>query len=244
MRCFYLPQAELAAGKPVTLPERLVNHLTRVLRLPAGTRIELFDGQGRVAAAVLRDAASADIETVTSCPAPSCRLTLIQGLPKGDKLELILQKGTELGVNRFCLVEMERSVGRLPGAKQARRLERWQRIVEEAARQCRQFHLPQLCVGDSFAAALAGRDAALKIMLWEEQGTSLTPVLPAVAPAEAVVVVGPEGGISRNEVEQAENLGYQPVGLGPRILRTETAGLAVMSILQYLYGDLALGRTR
>ena len=244
MRCFYLPDKPLQSGQRVALPQRLVKHLGRVLRLTAGNRIELFDGCGRVAEAVLLDEENAEIEQVSSCPPPPCRLTLIQGLPKSDKLELILQKGTELGVETFRLVEMERSVGRMPGKKEARKRERWERIIEEAARQCRQFYLPKLVIDDSFSEALVESDADLKMLLWEERRQEHSGVHQSPAPQSIAVVVGPEGGISRKEAEQAELLGFCPVGLGPRILRTETAGLAILSILQYLYGDLAPVRRR
>jgi len=242
MRCFYLPEPELCGGAIVSLPEELRRHLQTVLRLQAGDRIQLFNGAGQVATSILRDDSTIELQDVMNYPAPNCFLTLIQGLPKGDKLELILQKGTELGVNQFYLTTMERSVGLLKSARKAKRLERWQKIIQEAARQSKQYHLPQLEADTLLPNVLSTVKADLKLLLWEESAKPLEAVLPQLPPQRIAVVVGPEGGISQQEVLQAEAEGYRPVSLGPRILRTETAGLAIMTILQYLYGDLALGQ--
>jgi len=241
MRCFYLPEPELCRGAIICLPDDLSRHLYMVLRLQPGDRIQLFNGVGQVARSILRDNSTAELEDVVDYPVPNCFLTLIQGLPKGDKLELILQKGTELGVNQFCLTTMERSVGLLKSDRKEKRLQRWQKIVQEAARQSKQYHLPQLEV-ETFSGVLSTVNADLKLLLWEESATPLGDVLPQLVPQRIAVVVGPEGGISQQEVAQAKAEGYQPVSLGPRILRTETAGLAIMTILQYLYGDLASGQ--
>jgi 16S rRNA (uracil1498-N3)-methyltransferase len=242
MRCFYLPEPKLCRGTVIGLPNELKRHLKTVLRLLPGERIELFNGLGQLATAILKENSEVELLDVRTSPPPVCSLTLIQGLPKGDKLELILQKGTELGVNRFYLTTMERSIALLKSDRQQKRLDRWQKIIQEAARQSRQYHLPQLVVGTSLPRVLAAAQADLKLLLWEQSEVSLEDVLPQQSPQQVVVLVGPEGGISRQEAEQAIAEGYQAVSLGPRILRTETAGLAIMAILQYLYGDLASAR--
>ena len=239
MRCFYLPEPELRSGAIIRLPNELVKHLQTVLRLQPGDKVQLFDGAGRVATSVLRENSEVELQDVVAYPSPLCSLTLIQGMPKGDKLELILQKGTELGVNKFCLTTTERSVGLLKSDRKQKRLERWQKIIQEAARQSKQYHLPQLVADTSLTRTLSTVEADLKLLLWEESAKPLEDVLPRLAPQRIAVVVGPEGGISPQEAEQARAEGYQAVNLGPRILRTETAGLAIMAILQYLYGDLA-----
>jgi len=241
MRSFYLPGINFVAGCCVELPGELRKHIEKVLRLKPGARVQLFDGKGHFAEAVLLPGALAELAEVAVQPMPPCQITLIQGLPKGDKLELILQKGTELGVNRFILVPMERSVGRLDDSRREGRLERWDKIIQEAARQCRQYHLPQLELAPSFPAALTAAEGDKKLFLWEESSAALATGLTAELPRSVVVVVGPEGGMSAEEAVAAEKLGYCSVSLGPRILRTETAGLAIVAILQYLYGDLAGG---
>jgi 16S rRNA (uracil1498-N3)-methyltransferase len=238
MRLFYLPECDYQVGCAVTLPPPLQHHLAHVLRLAAGTRIRLCDGQGLVAQALLADQKRAEIEKVNRYPAPDCQLTLIQGVPKGDKLDLILQKGTELGINRFVLVTLQQSVGRLKEERRQKQLQRWQRIVQEAARQSGQFYLPEVEVAVTFNDALQAAAGECRLLLWEKGSQSLSQQLPPKRPASMTVVVGPEGGISPAEVERAECCGFVPVKLGPRILRTETAGLAIIAILQYLYGDL------
>lgn len=242
MRCFYLPNVDLKVGLLIDLPSDLQRHINKVLRFQPGTELQLFDGRGRVVDAVLHEQGQVEILQVRVSPEPRCQLTLIQGMPKGDKLELVLQKGTELGVNHFALVEMERSVGHLKAERQGKKVERWQKIIQEAARQSQQYHLPRLDVGLSFSDTLSQIDAQEKLLLWEEGDVPLTAALPQIPVKSAAVVVGPEGGISSQEVELAKSMGYKVVGLGPRILRTETAGLAIMSILQYLYGDLTCGQ--
>ena len=242
MRCFYLPDPELSAGAVIRLPNELKRHLQTVLRLQPGAEFQLFNGEGQVAKAILRENSEVELREVINYPAAFCSFALIQGLPKRNKLELILQKGTELGVNKFYLTTMERSVGYLRFDRKQKQLERWQKIVQEAARQSRQYHLPQLMVGGSLAEVLSTVKADLKLLLWEESTDSLEKVLPQILPQRIAVVVGPEGGISQQEAALAKAEGYQAVSLGPRVLRTETVGLAIMAILQYLYGDLALGR--
>ncbi len=242
MHRFIIPDAQFTAKQLVELPAEVLKHLRTVLRLGAGAQCLLCDGAGLVARAEIQADYRARIQSVASLPAADCHLTLLQGMPKGEKLELVLQKGTELGVNRFLLTPMARSVGRLKPERVDKRMQRWQKIVLEAARQSGQSYLPQLLPQQSFVRALTAVEAELKLLLWEESGRPLSQVLPSAAPRSIIVGVGPEGGVTPEEAGMAEKAGFLPVSLGPRILRTETAGLAVMAILQYLYGDLTKGR--
>ena len=238
MRNFFCPDLLAAVGEHVDLPADLSRHLRTVLRLQAGEEVQLFDGCGQIARARLQLDVTAEILEINHAEPPKIALSLIQGIAKGEKLDLVLQKGTELGVGKFVLTQMERSVGRLKTQRQAKRLQRWQKIVQEAARQSRPPWLPQVEVCTSIAESLEADAAELKLLLWEEGSLPLAKLLPADAPESISVIVGPEGGISQREAEVACAAGYQPVRLGPRILRTETAGLVIISILQYLYGDL------
>lgn len=238
MRCFFLADPPLKDGTTILLPQVLQHHLATVLRLTPGAEVQLFDGRGRVADAILQRDGCAELRLVRVFPQPSFTLTLIQGLPKGDKAELILQKGTELGVNRFLMVPMARSIVRLK--RESRQSHRWEKIIQEAARQCHQYHVPELQPVDTFTNALAATaDSELKLLLWEQSRQPLAAVLADRVPRSITVVVGPEGGISSAEAAQAQLNGYRLVSLGPRILRTETAGLALIAVLQYLYGDLS-----
>jgi 16S rRNA (uracil1498-N3)-methyltransferase len=165
---------------------------------------------------------------------------LIQGLPKGDKMDLILQKGTELGISRFTPLLSGRSVPRLNQDRRDNRRQRWLKIIEEASRQSRRPCLPRLDEVETFDEVLKA-DEGLKLLLWEETCQPLAQVLPTDPPGSAALLVGPEGGFAEAEVARATQAGFVPVSLGPRILRTETAGFTLAAILQYLYGDIGHG---
>ncbi|CAH2030544.1 16S rRNA (uracil(1498)-N(3))-methyltransferase [Trichlorobacter ammonificans] len=226
----------------------LHHHMARVLRLRSGDTVLLVDELGRSHQGVIDQvtqewtavrlvASSAPAATTATVPA----ITVIQGLPRGEKVELVLQKGTELGVHDFFLFRADRSVPRLNGDKLQSRLDRWQRIVAEAARQSERFDQPSVLWHPSAAAAAAAASGAdLKLLLWE-RGTS-APLRDKLAtlpcPARIALAVGPEGGFEAEEVEAFTFWGFMPVTLGERILRTETAALAMTAILQYIWGDI------
>lgn len=245
MRRFFVPPENLRID-PVPLTEEIVHHLGAVLRLPIGAEILLLDGEGRHCRCRLeslgRRAGSARRLECWREAEGALPVRLLQGLPKGDKMDLVLQKGTELGLSAFTPVLAERSVP-VPAAERGekRRL-RWERIIREAAQQSRRAHLPRLGPVLPLAEALEACGEELRLLLWEEESRPLAEVLPAAAPRDVAVLVGPEGGFSAAEVAAARRAGFVPVGLGPRILRSETAGLAVAAVLQYLYGDLGSGR--
>jgi len=241
MHRFFVPH-KLIVGTTVELSNDVLRHLRTVLRLPAGGECELLDGNGTVAKGRIDEDFKISIIGVRQHQEPPCQISLIQGLPKGEKLELVLQKGTELGITRFVPTQMVRSVGRLKPEREQKRLKRWEKIVQEAARQSGQAFLPTLQLERRLEDALATVEADLKLLLWEESDEPLEVVLPEVAPEKISVIVGPEGGITPEEAEKALSAGYKSVSLGARILRTETAGLAIVTILQYLYGDLGKGR--
>jgi len=238
VRRFFVP-AEILQGETVEFPQELLQHL-HVLRLRGGAEIELLDGQGGINVVRIerleRREGSGQIlarrqETDSAFP-----VQLLQSLPKGEKLELVLQKGVELGVSHFTPLLSGRSVSR--GKASTSRHQRWQRVVQEAARQCRRPGIPRLDDVCSLEEGVRRCEAPLRLMLWEEGATPLSDVLPGTAPSSAAVLIGPEGGFAAEEVEVARAAGFVPVLLGPRILRTETAGLAAVTLLQYLYGDL------
>ncbi|WP_305041835.1 16S rRNA (uracil(1498)-N(3))-methyltransferase [Geoalkalibacter sp.] len=238
-RFFVAPEA--LAGDEVELAGEPHHQLTRVLRLAAGEEILLLDGAGlgcrcRIEA-LTKNVVRVRVIARTRAPETAFAVRLIQGLPKSDKMDLILQKGTELGVTAFTPLEAGRSVPRLDEARRLARGRRWEKVVLEAARQCRRPILPRLDAPCSLPEALVG-DEELRLLLWEEESRPLAEVLPAAPPRGAAILVGPEGGLEAREVAAARAAGFVPVAFGPRILRTETAGFAVVAILQYLYGDL------
>ena len=245
MRRFFIQRSMVTDGV-VNVSGELVRHLIKVLRLKVGDRMILADGEGAEYEGVLAsvEGERAYVRITESMPLPDVaaipEISLLQGIPKGDRMELILQKGAELGVNRFVPLLSSRAIPRLTGDKAMERVRRWERIVSEAARQSRRSDIPQVGAIVSLAEALVVADQEVKLLLWE--GESLRGLREVVesrpAPVSVALLVGPEGGFSPEEVAQAKAAGFIPVTLGPRILRTETAGLAVLAILQYVWGDV------
>lgn len=234
MHRFFVPAAQLAADE-LTVGDEVLHHL-QVLRLQPGDEILLLDGSGLICRChlVSSDRRAVHVKVVERWREPESAwpLRLLQGLPKGEKMELILQKGVELGVAAFTPVATSRSVPHK--GKQ----ERWEKIVREAARQSRRSVLPRLDLLQPLAPALESTREELRLLLWEEGSVPLAAALPATRPADGVLLVGPEGGFAAAEAELAVAHGFIPVSLGDRILRTETAGFAVAAILQHRYGDL------
>ncbi len=247
-RRFLAPGADLS-GETVRIEGDLFRHMVKVLRLKIDTPIRLANGRGAECAGIIReigrDHLTVAVEERRAAP-PSggkLRITLIQGLPKGEKMELILQKGTELGVSEVVPFQADRSVSRIPADRQDERLRRWQRIAAEAARQSGRPDIPTVRLARGMDEAVRDGGHDLKLLLWEEErATTLQGAMgDRPRPASIAVIVGPEGGLTEAEAETARRAGFIPVTLGRRILRTETAGIALLAILQYLYGDLGEG---
>ena len=224
---------------------RRFHYLTRVLRLREGDALEVFDGEGhaRDARVARLDAeagwAELSVAALRTLPvAPP--ITLLQGLPKGDKLEWVLQKSTELGVSCVWPVACQRSIVQLSGARADKKVERWQRIAEEAARQCARADVPDVRGPVDVLVAAKALEAGTRLLVLDEEARAvrLGEALAESPDAPLALLVGPEGGLARDEVEALIALGGQPVTLGPRILRTETAGLAALAVVQHLRGQL------
>jgi len=209
-----------------------------VLRMKIGEAIELLTGDGLVHKARLTNLAKdrIDCEIISSGPAdsePKIKVTLAQGLPKGRKMDLIVEKCVELGVHQIIPMLTERTV-----AKEAK-LERWQKIAKEASEQAKRAFIPEIKVPAKFSDVLQLKDQfALALVPWEEEDkTSLKQTLAANRSARAILLlIGPEGGFSKVEVESAIKAGFVSVSLGKRILRTETAGFAALAAITYELG--------
>lgn len=215
--------------------------------MKAGSGVTLTDAEGGRLSGVIEEVGAKSLTVRISAreEAPqlqdqALRITLYQGLPKGDKLDLILQKCTELGAAELVTFEAARSVVKLRGERSASRLERCEKIVQEAARQSGRQLAPKVAIGGNLEQVLRAARHDVKLLLWEgERTTGLREAFePYSAPESVGIVVGPEGGLTPEEVEQAIACGFTPVSLGRRILRTETAGFAMLSILQFHWGDL------
>jgi len=235
------------AEEVVVLADEDHRYLTRVLRLDVGAEVTLFDGKSVEATARIMRIGPRALELKIEERRPVAAIdrphvTIIQGLAKGDKLDFIVQKATELGAARIIPVTTARAVARLDAGaiRTMSRRARWQKIAREASRQSGRLDVPEVegVAALSTAVAASPKDA-LKLMLWEgARQTSLRSQLPAEPPQQIVIAIGPEGGFTVEEVEAARHAGFVAVGLGPRILRTETAALVVLSILGYALGDL------
>lgn len=237
MKRVLLPEA--AAGAMRVSGPRF-HHLAIVLRVRAEEALEVFDGRGQVfdakVVSVEADALTVQLGAPRAVPPPR-RVTVVQGLPKADKLELVLQKGTELGASAFWPVAMKRCVVKLDG-KEEKKLERWRRIVEEAARQCGRADVPEV-LEPVRLAEVAMTDTTVLVLDEAERSLPLSDAVRSVEASRSLaLVVGPEGGLDRSEVDALVEHGALAVTLGPNILRTETAALAALAVIRHLDGLL------
>ena len=238
-------RAEAAAGEHVGFDADEAHHLARVLRLRAGDLVRAVDGHGHELTVRLTDigarGAQGLVVTRTARPTESpLDLTLVQGMVKGDKMEGIIRMATELGVCRVAPIVTERTIARAVPARWPHRLERWRRVAKEAAKQSGRAVIPEIDPPRALAEWLAApRPPGLVVCCWEGETHALDAVLPAGGVERASVIVGPEGGFSEGEVAELRAAGSLVAGLGPRILRADTAGPVALALLQSRYGDLS-----
>jgi 16S rRNA (uracil1498-N3)-methyltransferase len=235
-RRFYVPQDHIRNGA-ATLPSDQAHHLRAVLRLKTGDKVEIFDGEGRGYTGVveLHDAGVQIRDLQEILPQqPAARLILAPALVKAAKFEWMLQKLTELGVSEIAPLHTRFSDIRIPDNKIDSRLERWERIVREAAKQCRRLTAPQVRRPMEFCdfLRLDELSSCTKLMFHEKASESWQPEKNLLH-NPIVVCIGPEGGWEGGEAALAEEAGFRIFSLGPWILRTETAALAAVAIIQY-----------
>lgn len=259
-RFFVSPDALRA--QPVILTGDQAHQVRRVLRLRLGDRVTLLDGEGwaydaRLIALGETDARFQTVQRWQAAGEPAVAITLFQAMLKGERFGWALQKGTEVGVSRFVPLVCERNViDDLDAIDSATKRERWERIIQEAAEQCGRGRLPELLPAQLFAQAvaappqpppsrregIAGGPAALRLIPWEgERAVRLRDALAGCNFAEDArieVFIGPEGGFTEEEVALARRYGVQPVTLGPRILRAETAGVIAAAIILHQAGEI------
>lgn len=235
-----LPLADLTEG-PRTLPPEAARYVARVLRMRAGDVLEAFDPRaGAVAEARVVRAQGDEVEiaiTTVRAEPPQPPLVLVQGYPKGDKLGDVVRDATELGATLVVPAICARSVARPDASKGGAKAERLATIAAEAARQCGRTRAPDIAPPMALADALdlAAAHAAHRFVLWERATLPLGPELSRVDPrAGAAFVIGPEGGLTDEEVDRAESLGFLTRSLGPIVLRTETAATAVLGAYRVL----------
>jgi len=231
-------------GDRVTFEAAAAHHLGRVLRAAVGDVVQAVDPAGALLAVRLTVIAARRAEglIVSRAPLPTespLDLTLAQGVPKGDKMDGIVRMATELGVTRVVPLLTARTVVRLEPARRTSRLGRWQRIAKEAAQQSGRATVPEIGAPRELAPWAREIGATgLLVCLWEEAREGLDGRLPAGPCPRVTVVVGPEGGLTSDEVRGLAESGAVVASLGPRLLRTETAGAVAVALLQSRYGDL------
>lgn len=239
---FYCPALHAAPGLTVALPEQAAHHATRVLRLRSGDAVTLFNGsgaewQGRIAD-IGRNVEVAIESAAAGIAEPDLQITLVQALPSGDKMDWVVQKAVELGAAAIQPVAAKRSVVKLDGERARKRVQHWQEVAISACEQCGRNTVPTVLplLGLQQYLAQARQEAGARFLLMPTQGGSLREL---EAPQGTVsLLVGPEGGFEAAEVEAARSVGFMPLQLGPRVLRTETAGLAALAAMLALWGDL------
>jgi 16S rRNA (uracil1498-N3)-methyltransferase len=232
-------------GDRVKLSREDSHHLLRVMRAEHGAPFIVLAGGMQYDCRLTGADEGVAVGEVLACrPAPGeppVQISLYQGLAKGEKMELVIQHGTELGICEFVPVATSRAIVKLEPKKASERVDRWQKIAREAAEQSRRGAVPRVASVLTWKEAMARAASSSDLVLvpWEEGGAPLRQTLEAHATARRIAVfIGPEGGLSPEEVELAKSVGFLPVTLGPRILRTEMAGLAAAAAIQYALGDL------
>jgi 16S rRNA (uracil1498-N3)-methyltransferase len=234
----HTPQA-LQAGVEIALDEQRSHYLLRVLRLPLGANLIVFNGNGLEYPAVLT-AADKKVARITLAAAltpateSSLHTVLGLGISRGERMDYAIQKSTELGVSVIVPLLTEHCEVKLDGERVEKRLEHWRQISISACEQCGRVRLPRIETPQPLATWVQSNPAGLKLLLDHQQVSRL----PATRPAQGVaLLIGPEGGLSESEIAKAKASGFIGIALGTRVLRTETAPVVALSVLQYLWGS-------
>jgi 16S rRNA (uracil1498-N3)-methyltransferase len=243
MARFFVPQLAIEGGQ-LRVEGEEARHLRKVLRLRVGDAVSVFDGSGREAEGVIeRETTASALIRVDRVTLPgkesSLDVILAQSLLKGEKMDLVVRKAVELGVSAIVPFVSSRSVPSLDDAGKRGRSRRWEKIAVEACKQCGRERIPPVEELQDFERMLrSASPEALRLFLWEEEGERLRTVLGNAGRKGVFFAVGPEGGFSAGEAAAARAEGFVPVTLGRRILRSETASLFLLSVLQYEWGDM------
>ena len=246
---FHCP-VPLAVGAQVDLPEVVAQHAVKVLRLRRGDAVTLFTGAGGEYSARIAgiERLRVSVEILQWLPTERespLSITLVQALQAGDKMDMTVQKAVELGVDRFVPVISRRSVVRLADQRALRRAEHWRGVVAASCEQCGRNRLPEVAIPESLEHWLMRPPppGVLRLLLAPVASYSLAMLSGPSVDVHIELLVGAEGGLAPEEVRLAALAGFLSVRLGPRILRTETAGLAALAAIQFLWGDLKEGTT-
>ena len=239
-------EQDLLPGREVLLPEQAGEHVARVLRMERGHPLILFNGDGRECdarlASLAKRAVTAEVLSIREVDREApLKLTLAQSIARGEKMDWILQKATELGVARIVPIVTERTEVKLDEERAERRLAHWRNVAIAACEQSGRARVPDIAAPAQLTMHLSGVDEDVLRLALDPEGEPPSTLLHAgsVAPTATIhLVVGPEGGLSERDLAQLRAAGFRGLRLGPRILRTETAGPAALAALQALLGDL------
>lgn len=241
---FYIPNPRIENGL-LKIEGDEVKHIRKVLRLKTGDEILVFDGLGKeFEGTIVEEGRSSVMVKIQDMLSPKrdspLEVTLAQSLLKGEKMDYLIQKATELGVKEIIPFFSSRSVPLLEKSRSLKRHHRWEKIAVEAAKQCGRGVVPKIESLQTYSGMLHAASAdQLRLILWERDGIKLRDMLEGSKERRKVFfMIGPEGGFSQDEIEKAERVGFIAVTLGRRILRAETASLCFLSILQYEWGDV------
>lgn len=236
----YTPQVFIP-GEELSVTGQTAHHVAHVLRIRNGAAVSVFDGKGCEHRATVKTIKRSEIileiaEALTVLQEPSLDITLLQGIARNDRMDLILQKAVELGVNNIQPLWMQRSQTRLKGSRLEKRCKHWQGVIISACEQCGRAALPQLGATMTYSDWMLSRnDRGLRFLLQPDSEIGLGALQ---APDDRIhLLAGPEGGLNAEEQMLAQSAGFVGIRLGPRILRTETAALAAVAAMQTLWGD-------
>ncbi|HEV8077342.1 MAG TPA: 16S rRNA (uracil(1498)-N(3))-methyltransferase [Marinobacter sp.] len=230
----------LQAGAEAQLDDNAAQHVGRVLRMQPGQALSLFNGDGQDYPALIASAGKKNVTVQVDQPAANgsesaLEIVLGQTLSKGDRMDYAVQKATEMGVTRIVPLSTERCDVRLKGDREDKRLSHWRSVAISAAEQCGRARVPDILPVMNITEWLEySQGCDLRLVLHHRTEQSLNSV---ARPNSVALMIGPEGGLSTDEIAQAEKSGFLPVALGPRVLRTETAPVAAMALCQWLWGD-------
>lgn len=245
MRYFFI-EPSLVTGPVASITGTEAHHIKNVLRLKPGDGLKLFDGTGFEYEALIIGVSAKDVAVkiqrkLEAAAPPGARIIVAQAFLKEKKMDDLVRKLCELGVARWMPFFSQRAIPKPDARRLADRCRRWQRIATEAVKQCRRIDMPRIGDALSFEEILDFSDGCdLKLVFWENETRRLTKGLASEDnfPQKIMVMLGPEGGFSEQEINMVWNRGFISAGLGPRILRAETATIAAVTLVQYLFGDM------
>ena len=238
---FYCPPP-LPQSAQAELPPDAAHHASRVLRLRVGDAVQIFDGLGNALDATIhaingKHVLLGNLQSVLDTSTSHLHIHLVQAMSTSDKMDWVMQKATELGVNSIQAVQTQRSVAKLSEIRAEKRSSHWQGVTVAACEQCGRNTLPTIFAPQELGAWLiAQRDVKHSKFILLPEGAVALKEQPALN-GEVTLLIGPEGGFSNDEALMAQHAGFVPIRLGPRVLRTETAALAGITAIQTLWGD-------